>query len=358
MSTTPKSMRLQIALMGKVNSGKSSFLNLVTGQDIAITSAEPGTTTDIVEKNQELPPLGPVTWLDTAGWGDETALGGKRLEKTRKIFDRADIVALVCTEKQPDEKEKEILEEAAKRKIPVLKIYNKSDLQAGGNDGICVNSRDLSSRNRVLNELKARLLEICPDDFIKTPPILGDLVPRGGTIVMIVPIDYEAPKGRLIMPQVQSIRDALDFGQTVIVVKEDAYKAALENLKKQPDLVVCDSQVADKMAAETPIGIKCTTFSTLFARLKGDINLLAEGAGAIAALEDGDKVLIAEACTHHAVEDDIGKVKIPRWLKAKTGKDLQIDLRRDTISRPSLAVIGWLFNAAAACSGGGRFSRA
>ena len=325
MSTTPKSMRLQIALMGKVNSGKSSFLNLVTGQDIAITSAEPGTTTDIVEKNQELPPLGPVTWLDTAGWGDETALGGKRLEKTRKIFDRADIVALVCTEKQPDEKEKEILEEAAKRKIPVLKIYNKSDLQAGGNDGICVNSRDLSSRNRVLNELKARLLEICPDDFIKTPPILGDLVPQGGTIVMIVPIDYEAPKGRLIMPQVQSIRDALDFGQTVIVVKEDAYKATLENLKKQPDLVVCDSQVADKMAAETPIGIKCTTFSTLFARLKGDINLLAEGAGAIAALEDGDKVLIAEACTHHAVEDDIGKVKIPRWLKAKTGKDLQID---------------------------------
>ena len=260
MNTTPKSMRLQIALMGKVNSGKSSFLNLVTGQDIAITSAEPGTTTDIVEKNQELPPLGPVTWLDTAGWGDETALGGKRLEKTRKIFDRADIVALLCTEKQPDEKEKEILEEAAKRKIPVLKIYNKSDLQAGGNDGICVNSLDLSSRDRVLNELKARLLEICSDDFIKTPPILGDLVPQGGTIVMIVPIDYEAPKGRLIMPQVQSIRDALDFGQTVIVVKEDAYKAALENLKKQPDLVVCDSQVADKMAAERRLASNAQLF--------------------------------------------------------------------------------------------------
>ena len=325
MNMTPKSMRLQIALMGKVNSGKSSFLNLVIGQDIAITSAEPGTTTDIVEKNQELLPLGPITWLDTAGWDDMTVLGGKRIEKTRKIFDRADVIALVCTGKQLDEAETEILEEAGRRKIPVLKIYNKADLQEGKSDGICVNSLDVSSRDRVLNELKSRLLEICPEDFIKTPPILGDLVPEGGIVVMIVPIDYEAPKGRLIMPQVQSIRDALDFGLTVIVVKEDAYKTALANLKKLPDLVICDSQVVDKMVAETPPGVKCTTFSTLFARLKGDINLLAEGAGAITALEDGDRVLIAEACTHHAVEDDIGKVKIPRWLKSKTGKDLQID---------------------------------
>ena len=142
---------------------------------------------------------------------------------------------------------------------------------------------------------------------------------------MIVPIDYEAPKGRLIMPQVQSIRDALDADQTVVVVKENAYAAALQNLKKQPDLVVCDSQVVDKMVRETPQGIKCTTFSTLFARLKGDMTALTAGAAAISRLKDGDKVLIAEACTHHAIEDDIGKVKIPRWLKEKTSKNLQID---------------------------------
>ena len=325
MNMTPKSMRLQVALMGRVNVGKSSFLNLVCGQNVAVTSGEPGTTTDVVEKNQELLPIGPITWLDTPGLGDTTILADKRLAKTRQIFERADVIILLLNGDTLQSEEQQVIDEAEKRKIPLIKIYTKADEYTIATNAMKVNSLDASSRDRVLNELKSKLLEICPEEFIKTPPILGDLVPKGGIVVMIVPIDYEAPKGRLIMPQVQSIRDALDADQTVVVVKENAYAAALQNLKKQPDLVVCDSQVVDKMVRETPQGIKCTTFSTLFARLKGDMIALTAGAAEISRLKDGDKVLIAEACTHHAIEDDIGKVKIPRWLKEKTSKNLQID---------------------------------
>lgn len=326
MEKAPKSLRLQIALMGRVNSGKSSFLNLVTGQEAAITSDIAGTTTDVVEKNQELLPLGPVTWLDTAGFGDTTELGGERLAKTRKVFDRADIIILVLECDKIGEPEKFVLDEAEKRQTPVIKIFNKSDIcMHCGDDGICVNSLDKGGRDRVLTALKAELIKVVPEDFITPPPLLGDLVPPHGTVVMMIPLDFEAPKGRLIMPQVQAIRDALDYNQTVIMVKEDDYLSTLDNLKIPPDLVVCDSQVVDKMVAETPAGIKCTTFSTLFARLKGDIDKFVEGAAAIKSLRDGDKVLIAESCTHHAVEDDIGRVKIPNWLRKKTGKDLQID---------------------------------
>lgn len=325
MSTTPKSMRLQIALMGKVNSGKSSFLNLMSGQNVAITSALAGTTTDVTEKNQELPPLGPVTWIDTAGLGDGSELGELRQEKTKKIFERADIILLILSGLTLSPEEEHIITEAEKRKIPLIKIYNKADTYTPPQEAISINSLDRSLRDKLLNDLTAALLKVCPEEFIKSPPILGDLIPEQSTIIMIVPIDYEAPKGRLILPQVQAIRDALDFNNTVIVVKEDAYKATLENLKNSPALVICDSQVVDKMVAETPDNIPCTTFSTLFARLKGDINILAAGAATIAELDNGDKVLIAEACTHHAAEDDIGKVKIPNLLRKKTGKNLQID---------------------------------
>ena len=326
MEKTPKSLRLQIALMGRVNSGKSSFLNLVTGQEAAITSDIAGTTTDVVEKNQELLPLGPVTWLDTAGFGDTTELSGERLAKTRKVFDRADIIVLVLECDKIGEPEKFVLDEAEKRRTPVIKIFNKSDICIHcGDDGICVNSLDKSSRDRVLTALKAELIKVVPEDFIMPRPLLGDLVPPHGTVIMIIPIDFEAPKGRLIMPQVQAIRDALDYNQTVIMVKEDDYRRTLDNLKTAPDLVICDSQVVDKMVAETPHDIKCTTFSTLFARLKGDIVKFVEGAAVIGHLRDGDKVLIAESCTHHAIEDDIGRVKIPNWLRKKTGRDLQID---------------------------------
>ncbi len=325
MNTAPKSIRLQIAIMGKVNSGKSSFLNLISGQDVAITSAEAGTTTDVIEKNQELLSLGPVTWLDTAGVGDNSKLGTLRLEKTYKIFERADIILLILSAPILSSEEENIIAEAERKKIPLIKIYNKADTYNAPDNTIAVNSLDINSRNKILNDLISALLKICPEEFVKAPPILGDLVPPHSTIVMIIPIDYEAPKGRLILPQVQAIRDALDFNNTIIIVKEDAYKSTLENLKNPPALIICDSQIVDKMVAETPVNIPCTTFSTLFARLKGDINILAAGAATISELNDGDKVLIAEACTHHAMEDDIGKVKIPDLLRKKTGKNLQID---------------------------------
>ena len=323
--TAPKSLRLHIALLGRVNAGKSSFLNLVCGQSVAVTSGEPGTTTDVVEKNQELLPIGPITWLDTPGLGDTTILAEKRLAKTRQIFDRADVIVLLLNGDTLQPEEQQVIDEAEKRKIPLIKIYTKADEYPIETDAISVNSLDLSSRDRVLNELKSKLLEICPEEFIKTPPILGDLVPKDGIVVMIVPIDYEAPKGRIILPQVQAIRNCLDNNQIITVVKENDYLNVLQNLKKAPDLVVCDSQVVRQMVEQTPKNIKCTTFSILMARLKGNLPKLVEGAEAIWRLQDGDRVLIAESCTHHAIEDDIGRVKIPKLLAEKTGRQLIVD---------------------------------
>ena len=326
MQTTPKSLRLQIAIFGRVNAGKSSFLNLVTGQETAITSEIAGTTTDVVEKAQELLPLGPVLWLDTAGFGDNTELSGQRLEKTIKTLDRADIAVLVCEGDNIGEEENKIISLTSQHKIPLIKIYNKADKYSiTATDGIIISAADKNSRDKVLNELKAALIKVCPEDFINRRPLLGDLSPEHSTVVMIIPIDYEAPKGRLIMPQVQAIRDCLDNNQNVLVVKENDYKAVLQNFKNPPALVVCDSQVVDKMVTETPADIKCTTFSILMARFKGDLQKMTAGAEMIDKLQDGDKILIAESCTHHAVEDDIGRIKIPNWLQKKTGKNLQID---------------------------------
>lgn len=322
---TPKSLRLHIALLGRVNAGKSSFLNLVTGQEVSITSDIAGTTTDVVEKAQELLPIGPVVWMDTAGLGDETDLGAKRIEKTNRVLDRADVAVLVCEGNKIETEEQKIITECDNRKIPLIKVYNKADIYDVPTDGIKVNSLNKSSRDEVLNTLKQELIKVVPEDFIKAPALLGDLVAPHSTIILITPIDKEAPKGRLIMPQVQAIRDALDYDNIVIVVKESEYVQALKSLKNKPDLVICDSQVVDFMVANTPQEIKCTTFSILFARLKGDLLKMAESAKIISKLQNGDKILIAEACTHHAIEDDIGKVKIPNWLKKKTGCDLIID---------------------------------
>ena len=266
-------------------------------------------------------------WLDTAGFGDESELSDKRLSKTRQTLERADIVLLVCKGDEIGATEEQIIAMAEERKIPLIKIYNQADKFAvKATDGIVVNATDKSSRDRVLNELKAAIIKVCPDDFMNNPPLLGDLAPAHSTVMMIIPLDYEAPKGRLIMPQVQAIRDCLDHEQNVLVVKEDDYRSALYNFKNPPALVVCDSQIVDRMVAETPADIKCTTFSILMARFKGDLAKMVKGAAMIDKLQDGDKVLIAESCTHHAMEDDIGRVKIPNWLKKKTQKNLQIDV--------------------------------
>ncbi|MBQ8482534.1 MAG: [Alphaproteobacteria bacterium] len=326
MQTAPKSLRLHIAITGRVNSGKSSLLNLLCGQQAAITSPLAGTTTDVVEKAQELQPLGPVLWLDTAGFGDESELSGKRMEKTYRALERADVILLVCQGDNIGSQEQQIITLASNKNIPLIKIYNKSDkYNISATDGIRVNATDISSRDEVLNELKTELIKICPEDFLNVQPLVGDLAPEHSTVIMIIPIDYEAPKGRLIMPQVQAIRDCLDHNQNIIAVKEDDYINVLNNLKNPPALVICDSQIVDRMVRETPPNIKCTTFSILMARFKGDLSKMVHGAKTIAELQDGDKILIAESCTHHAMEDDIGRVKIPNWLLKKTGKALQID---------------------------------
>lgn len=326
MQTAPKSLRLHIAILGRVNSGKSSLLNLFTGQQNAIVSPCAGTTTDVVEKAQELQPLGPILWLDTAGFGDESELGSKRLERTYRALERADVALLVCQGDTIGEEEENIIALADEKKIPLIKIYNQADkYKITRNDGIRVNATDITSRNRVLNELKTELIRVCPDDFINSLPLVGDLAPEHSTVIMIIPLDYEAPKGRLIMPQVQAIRDCLDHNQSIIAVKEEDYLNVLNNLITPPALVICDSQIVDRMVKETPADIKCTTFSILMARFKGDLHKMVQGAQTINKLQDGDKVLIAESCTHHAMEDDIGRVKIPNWLLKKTGKALQID---------------------------------
>ncbi len=335
MDKTPKSLRLQIGIFGRTNVGKSSFLNMIAGQDVAITSPVPGTTTDVVEKTMELLPIGPVVFLDTGGLDDRSVLAEQRIQRTRRVFDRADVIVLVTEAGAWTDLEESICEEARSLKTPLMIVVNKKDLQvpeAGFLDKIraysdrvlVCSSVDSATREDAVNALKAHLLAVCPDDFLRTPALIGDLLPAGGLAVLIVPIDLEAPKGRLILPQVQTIRDILDSDAAVAVVKEREYAPFLARLKTPPDIVVCDSQVVLKMVADTPPAIPCTTFSILFSRLKGDLIEMARGAAAIDSLRPGDRVLIAEACSHHAVEDDIGRVKIPRWLRQYTGAELDI----------------------------------
>lgn len=336
MLTTPKSLRLHIAIFGRTNVGKSTLLNAVAGQDVAITSPVPGTTTDVVEKPMELLPLGPVVFLDTAGLGDESELGEERVRRTRNALNRADVVVLVCEADAFTEHEQEVVQAARERKLPVLVVVNKIDLTKPSSsflstlrkqaDGVLLcSATDPGDRERMLAELKVLLQTVLSDEFRNPPPLVGDLLPAGGLAVLIVPIDLQAPKGRLILPQVQTIRDALDNDAATLVVKEREYAFMLDNLKRHPDLVICDSQVVLKMVADTPDSIPCTTFSILFARLKGDLQALARGAAAIEHLRSGDRVLIAESCSHHAMEDDIGRVKIPRWLRQYTGARLEVD---------------------------------
>ena len=337
MKRTPKSLRLHIGLFGRTNVGKSSFLNLVAGQDVAITSPVPGTTTDVVEKSMELLPIGPVVFLDTAGIDDNSVLAELRLKKTRKIFDRSDVIILMLEPDSWGGYEDEIAGEAKKREVPLVLVVNKTDLKipsaafleklnALAPRIVLCSSLNLAARDTYLVQLKKHLLDVCPDEFLNPPPLLGDLLPAGGLAVFIVPIDLQAPKGRLILPQVQAIRDTLDNDSAVMVVKEREYAHLLTRLASPPDIVVCDSQVVLKMIADTPVPVKCTTFSILFSRYKGDLNEAAKGAAAIESLTPGDRVLIAEACSHHAIEDDIGRVKIPRWLRQYAGFDVPIDV--------------------------------
>lgn len=326
---TLKSNRLHIGIFGKTNVGKSSLLNKITGQEISIVSEIKGTTTDVVEKSMELLPVGPVTFLDTAGLDDTTELGEKRIEKTYKILDRIDIAVIVTENEKFDKFEQELTEKLKELDIPYLTIVNKCDnlptltnpIQQG--EGMIYTSALYD--DDLVYKFKNALIKLLPDDFINTPSIVNDLVPEKSTVILVIPIDKEAPKGRIILPQVQTLRDLLDGSCLTYVVKDTELKAALENLKTSPALVITDSQSFKTVSEIVPEDIPLTSFSILFARLKGDLQTFIDGAKAIDKLSDGDKVLILESCTHHAIEDDIGRVKIPNLLKKKTGKNLVIE---------------------------------
>ncbi|MCL2647777.1 MAG: [FeFe] hydrogenase H-cluster maturation GTPase HydF [Phycisphaerales bacterium] len=345
MMKTPKGLRLHIGIFGRRNVGKSSLLNALAGQAVSIVSAQAGTTTDPVEKPMEFLPLGPVLFIDTAGMDDEGALGELRMAKTRQVFERTD-VAILVTDGMWTAFEEKLLAELRDRKTPVIVVRNKSDLtncddprrdREGALGVICDDNASLRSRlglttvatsavTRVgLAELRMAILAAAPADFIDNPAIVSDLVGPGELAVLVVPIDKEAPKGRLILPQVQTIRDLLDGEAMTMVVKEHALSAAIERLKVLPKLVITDSQAFLKVAGDTPADVPLTSFSILFSRFKGDLLAQVRGALAIDTLRGGDRVLIAEACSHHPICEDIGRVKIPRWLTRHVGAPLMIE---------------------------------
>ncbi|MFW5822124.1 MAG: [FeFe] hydrogenase H-cluster maturation GTPase HydF [Tangfeifania sp.] len=328
----PKTFRLHIGIFGKRNAGKSSILNALTHQDVSIVSEVAGTTTDPVEKPMELLPLGPVLFIDTAGIDDTGDLGGKRVSKTLAVFDRTDLAIIVTNFLEWGSYELQVMEEFKKREIPYIIVFNKIDIHS---EQIDITSEldslkikyvfTSATEGKGILELRQLLLQSAPADFINRPSILADLVGPGESAVLVVPIDKEAPKGRLILPQVQSIRDLLDNDSFCMVVKERELRQALSIMNKPPKLVVTDSQAFLKVAADTPPEIPMTSFSILFARFQGDLPEMVRGAMAIDHLKTGDKVLIAEACSHHPIGEDIGTVKIPRWLTQYVGGKLEID---------------------------------
>jgi len=327
-----KSFRLHIGIFGRRNVGKSSILNALTSQEVSIVSEVAGTTTDPVEKPMELLPLGPVLFIDTAGIDDLGHLGEKRVAKTMSVFDRTDLGIIVSNFNDWNDYEQQIMNEFTDRAIPFIVVFNKSDLYAENSDIITKLNSDKIKFTKTsalkgtgFTELRQLLLRSAPEDFIDRPGILSDLVGPGEAAILVVPIDKEAPKGRLILPQVQSIRDLLDNDSFCVVVKERELREALSRFNKPPKLVVTDSQAFLKVSADTPPEIPLTSFSILFARFQGDLNEMVRGAMAIDNLKTGDKVLIAEACSHHPIGEDIGTVKIPRWLTQYVGGKLQID---------------------------------
>ena len=329
MRLAPKAFRLHIGLFGRRNTGKSSLLNALVRQQVSIVSDVAGTTTDPVEKPMELLPLGPVLFIDTAGVDDVGALGELRVQKTQQVFDRTDVAVLVVAAGEWGPFEERLFDELHERRTPLIVVFIKCDL--GRPDAALVERLTAAGARRVettavkaegIAELREALIAAAPDDFVNAPPIVADLVPPGELAVLVVPIDKEAPKGRLIQPQVQTIRELLDVDAYCMVVKERELREALSRLKRPPALVVTDSQAFLKVAADTPRDVPLTSFSILFARQKGDLNQFVEGALAIETLRPGDRVLMAEACAHHPIADDIGRVKIPRWLGQYVGGKL------------------------------------
>lgn len=332
MRRTPKGLRTHIGIFGRRNVGKSSLLNAMTRQKVSIVSDFAGTTTDPVEKPMEMLPLGPVLFIDTAGIDDEGALGELRVQKTQQVFKRTDLGILV-TDGTWGPFEDQISTELLSSQTPLVVVFNKIDKYPPSSEQVeqisaqglpCIST--IASLGEGILDLRNALLDAVPKEWLVDRPILGDLIQPGELVVFVVPIDKEAPKGRLIMPQVQSLRDSLDHDAISMVVKERELRHALRMLKQDPKLVVTDSQAFLKVAGDTPRDIAMTSFSILFSRFKGDLMAQAMGAAAIDDLQSGDRVLVAESCSHHPIGEDIGRVKIPRWIRQYTGSELQFDV--------------------------------
>ncbi len=333
LNEIPNSSRLQIAIFGRRNAGKSSLINALTGQPVALVSAEPGTTTDPVTKAMELLPLGPVALIDTAGLDDTGALGELRVERAYGVLNRADL-AIIVLDSQTGVTgfEVELLQTIRAKKIPLVGVVNKVDLEG----------YNRVERLRWQEQLKLELLEVAAPTGVgipelkmtiirnatnqePEPPLVGDLIKPGDFVVLVIPIDTAAPKGRLILPQQQVLREILDQDCVAITTKEDGLKETLEYLGKKPAIVITDSQAFKKVAADTPPEILLTSFSILFARYKGDLVELVRGVKALKRIRPGDRVLVAEGCAHHRQCDDIGTVKIPRWLRQLAGGEIDFE---------------------------------
>ncbi len=334
IQTAAKGMRLHIGFFGRRNVGKSSLLNRIAGQDVVIVSDVPGTTADPVDKAMELPPVGPVLLIDTAGIDDDQeSIGTMRVARSLKTLDRTDLALLVAVEW--GDEERKLANLFRERKIPFCVVFNQRE---DGKEPDAETAEMLSAEKIPFTAVSAKTgwnMTALLEQIIALAPVsddrmLADLAIPGKPVLLITPVDKEAPKGRMILPQVQAIRNVLDSNAYCIVVKEDAVSAALENLKQAPCLAVTDSQVFGIVSKLVPENLPLTSFSILMARLKGDLATCAAGAKTIGTLRDGDKVLIAEACTHHAIADDIGRVKIPNWIRKYTGKNIDFH----TVSGP------------------------
>ncbi|MCK4956514.1 MAG: [FeFe] hydrogenase H-cluster maturation GTPase HydF [Candidatus Cloacimonetes bacterium] len=329
MAKAPRGERLILAITGRRNVGKSSLINALINQDVAIVSDVAGTTTDPVPKSYELLPLGPVTFYDTAGIDDVGELGEKRIQKTRKILFRTDIALVVVSEEGITDYDRAFIDDIKKYQIPFIVVFNKIDLNKVAEKDMqyCLDNQMkyclVSAKDKQgLSALKEQLVDLAPEILKHEKVLMGDLVTPGDVILLVAPIDLAAPKGRLILPQVQVLREILDNDGIGMIVKEREIAETFDRLKKKPNLVITDSQVVLKVSGDVPDDVPLTTFSILFARYKGDLEILTKGADAIDSLEDDDKVLIAETCSHNVNCDDIGRVKIPRWLTQYTGKNL------------------------------------
>jgi len=333
MDTTPLSNRTAISIFGKRNAGKSSLINAITGQSVSVTSDVAGTTTDPVHKTMELLPLGPVVFIDTPGLDDEGDLGLARVEKAYEVLRHTNMAIIVAAaDAGITDFERKFIEEIHARKLPQLLVLNKSDVKDIPDSEIKKLQKELglpvikvcARTGEGIQELKHLIIKIAPTDDAELSLVSG-LVNPGGIAVLVTPIDKGAPKGRLILPQQQVIRDVIDQNAIAVVTKENTLAETLKSLSRKPDIVITDSQAFKKVSADTPVDIPLTSFSILFARQKGDLVEMVRGLGSIAALKSGDRVLIAEACTHHRQSDDIGTVKIPRWIRQMAGDSIEFE---------------------------------